>query len=101
MVPHMNFDEQALNRFHDFNPVTEETIHSYIDMLHSNAIGADGISARSIKIVKNSIADILAFLINLSFSQGIFPDKLKIARVLILYKKDNKNDPGNYRPISI
>ena len=38
---------------------------------------------------------------NLSFSKGIFPDKLKMARVVPIFKKGDKSIPGNYRPISI
>ena len=40
-------------------------------------------------------------LINGSFSTGIFPDKLKIAKVIALHKKGATDDPANYRPISL
>ena len=35
------------------------------------------------------------------FSTGIFPDKLKLAKVLPFYKKGEKALLKNYRPISI
>ena len=35
------------------------------------------------------------------FQTGIFPDKLKIAKVIALYKKGATDDPSNYRPISL
>ena len=43
----------------------------------------------------------LVILINESFSTGIFPDKLKIAKVVALHKKGSTDNPSNYRPISL
>ena len=50
---------------------------------------------------KEFVSEPLAFIMNLSFSTGIFPDKLKMARVVPIFKKGDKSIPGNYRPISI
>ena len=46
------------------------------------------------------IAPVLALLVNLSFSMGIFPDYLKIARVVPLFKGGDRTNVGNYRSIS-
>ena len=43
----------------------------------------------------------LSIIINQSLCTGIFPDKLKIARLIPLYKKDDDRSFGNYRPISL
>jgi hypothetical protein len=40
-------------------------------------------------------------LINHAFAKAIFPDKLKIAKVIPIYKSDARTNPSNYRPISI
>src|SRR5690606_34615458 len=50
---------------------------------------------------KYQIAGTLAHLINLSFDTGIFPDRLKIAKTIVLHKQGNKMLAENYRPISI
>ena len=42
----------------------------------------------------------LTFLINRSINQGIFPNELKPAKVIPIYKSDDKADISNYRPIS-
>jgi len=42
-----------------------------------------------------------AFAFNLSFYTGIVPDSLKIAKVFSVYKKVERNLPGNYLPISL
>ena len=37
----------------------------------------------------------------MSLSQGIFPEQLKIANVIPLYKNDDSMLFNNYRPVSI
>ena len=43
----------------------------------------------------------LLHIVNLSLKSGIFPEKMKIAKVLPLYKAGEKTDVNNYRPISL
>ena len=43
----------------------------------------------------------LPYLINLSISQGDFPNDLKLAKVLPIYKADDEKQISNYRPITI
>ena len=38
---------------------------------------------------------------NLCLIQGVVPDDSKSARVVPLFKKGNKTERGNYRPVSI
>ena len=42
-----------------------------------------------------------ADIFNLSFEQGVVPNKFKIARVISIYKSGDKNNLINYIPISI
>jgi Reverse transcriptase (RNA-dependent DNA polymerase) len=54
------------------------------------------------KHVGGIIAAPLADIINSSFEQGVYPDLLKIAKIIPLYKnKGEKTDPSCYRPIAI
>ena len=41
------------------------------------------------------------FLVNQSFATGVFPEKLKLAKIIPVYKKNDKFLIENYRPISI
>ena len=43
----------------------------------------------------------LAYIINVSISQGHFPDELKLAKVIPIYKSDEKQSIENDRPISV
>ena len=54
-----------------------------------------------IKIASDAIADPLSDICNHSFSDGIFPDKNKIAKVIPIHKGGSTEDVNNYRPISL
>ena len=43
----------------------------------------------------------LSIIINQSLCTGLFPNRLKLAKVIPLYKKDDNKSFGNYRPISL
>ena len=43
----------------------------------------------------------LAHICNTSLMNGIFPDRMKIARVLPLFKNGDVKEFSNYRPVSI
>ena len=70
----------------------------------NKAVGQDNIPAFLIKIANLVIASYFLkdlILYDYAFSSGIFPDILKIAKVIPIHKNGNKNDPNNYRLISI
>ena len=48
-----------------------------------------------------TIAKPFALIANSSFSSGVFPDKLKFAKVTPIHKRKSKLELANYRPISI
>ena len=55
----------------------------------------------SIRYHAEIIACPLAHIINLSLHSSQIPEDMKNARVVPLYKKQSKTEPGNYRPVSI
>ena len=59
------------------------------------------ISPKIIKCCSEIIAPYLRKILSDCMNSGYFPDVLKIARVIPLYKTGDVNDPGNYHPISI
>ena len=40
-------------------------------------------------------------IFNLSLNTGIIPDRMKVAKVTPIFKKDEKHSISNYRPISV
>ena len=52
-------------------------------------------------MVSDEIIVILKHIFNISLAKGVFPDKLKIARVTPIFKKGNNTLVAIYRPISV
>ena len=95
-------DKGAKQNSFKFSPVGEEDIlKSLLSLNVSKATGLDGLSARFLKDGANQISGAIAHIINLSLYSGRIPDDMKTARVVPLYKKNSKSEPGNYRPVSI
>jgi len=60
-----------------------------------------GISNFLLKKISFNIVDILTFLFNFCINAGIFPECLKIAQTIPLFKKGDRKNINNYRPISM
>ena len=54
-----------------------------------------------IKHMKETLLEPITLIIRQVLHTGICPDKLKIAKVIPVYKKDDETIFSNYRPISI
>ena len=85
------------------NPTDEVEIINLIDNLCTNkATGPHSIPTDILQLIKFNIATPLSEIINLSFSTGIYPDNLKTAEVIPIYKdKGSMLQCCNYRPISL
>ena len=82
--------------------VTEAFIFKQLQNLKTDkATGTDGLSAKYLKLSAQIISKPLAAILNLSIQTGSYPDALKKAKVTPVFKKGNKADINNYRPISV
>ena len=62
-------------------------------------LGPSLIPSWDLKDAREHIAETLCFLFNQFLTEQRFPDDLKHAHVLLFFKKDDPEDPKNYRPI--
>ena len=77
-------------------------IMNIVHKLKSNSSkGNDDIAPSIIKDIISEIALPLTHIFNKAVQNGQFPDKLKIARIVPIYKCDNKKLINNYRAISV
>ena len=90
-----NPNSMVMQKIEDFEVV------NVINSLNNSSPGWDGIPSRLAKRVLNSYIKPLTLLINKSFRDGIFPDELKLAKVIPIYKSGSTMKLCNYRPISV
>lgn len=82
--------------------IHQSEVFNIIHKLKNNfSAGIDNIPNIIIKKCASSIVEPLTHIFNTSFNEGNVPDLLKIAKIVPLHKKGNKNLVENYRPISL
>ena len=68
---------------------------------NKKSCGIDGISNIIMKSINNILIKPITIIINQMLETGVFPDKLKVAKVIPLFKKGDPTLLTNYRPISL
>ena len=82
--------------------VAAEEVLSLISSLKcKKSCGADNFGASILKENALLLSGPLVYLYNLSLTTGIVPDKLKIAKVVSIFKKGDRHVISIYRPISL
>jgi len=83
-------------------PTTPFEVNRIISSLKtSKSCGHDNIFSFFLKAASNVLAFPLFYIYNYFFNFGIFPDSLKIAKVLPIFKSSDKYDVSNFRLISL
>lgn len=85
--------------FHEVSP--EVIVKIFNNLKSSNCEDFYGLTSNIIKHIQDSLIYPLTCCINKCLSQGIFPDILKLAKVVPIYKNGPKDLPSSFRPIQI
>jgi len=85
-----------------FHVVTNDIVNKAIQSLKpKTSCGYDGMTTQLLKFLAPALIDAITHIINQCLTTGIFPDKLKIAKVIPVHKKESVHLFNNYRPISL
>ena len=84
-----------------FKQVTPLDIYKVINSFPNKSCHINSVPVQVYKFVAELISPILSVLVNKSIMNGVFPNRLKQARVVPLFKGGDSSSMINYRPISI
>ena len=83
-------------------PTCEQEIVSVIKLFQNKtSSGYDGIDMNVVKKISNFIAKPFSNICNKSFESGVFPQNMKLAKVVPIYKAGDNKLYTNYRPVSL
>jgi len=92
------------HKFSNFKlmPFSTKDIRNIIKSLNTkNSHGYDEVSTKLLKLSSPFILSPLTHICNKSLALGIFPDRLKYSEIKPPFKKGDKLNISNYRPISL
>ena len=96
-----HFLSERVERTFFLSPIyTSELLREIKSLNPKKACGADGIGAKIILLCPDVFANNLTTIFNKAL-EIVYPTLLKIAKVIPLYKKGQKYQANNYRPISL
>jgi len=82
--------------------IQEESVNDLLCHLDTYmSLGPDGDHLTVLKELPEKLAKPLSIIYQQSWLTGEVPDDWKIASVTSIYKKDQKEDHRNYRPVSM
>ena len=84
-----------------FQPVTPRVKLEISSISNNKSYGLYSSPTKLLKLSKDIIAPINSEIFNTSVNLGIYPSKLKMSKIISIFKSDDETDPNNYRPISL
>ena len=82
-------------------PATPDEVHKFIIGLPNKSGNIHCIPVFIYKLISHHISPIICDIFNSCITLGMFPNLLKLAKIITLFKSKNSNLIKNYRPISL
>ncbi|GAB0208187.1 mitochondrial enolase superfamily member 1 [Grus japonensis] len=94
--------EEKVWRKEDLPLVEEDQVREHLGKLDTHkSMGPDGMHPRVLRELAGVIARPLSIIFERSWRTGEVPEDWKKASVTPVFRKGKKEDPGNYRPVSL
>ena len=100
-LPISQLHTYSANSFFMFPSSTDEVAQLIENLNDKKTVRSNDVETRFIKYSKSIISPIISDLFNLCVNKGVFPNCLKIAEIIPIYKKSDINKATNYRPIAL
>ena len=84
-----------------FSPCTPDEVSEIIAKLKPTKQGKNNIPINLLVSNRDILAPIFCTFLNSCIEKQVFPNPLKIAKIIPIFKKGDPCEPSNYRPISI
>ena len=97
-----NLHQVFCNHIFDFAEIDSQRVLEILKTLDiKKAVGIDGLDTKLLKEAAPIVSEQLTRMFNFSLRTGQIPNEWKTAKVTPIHKGGDKQDPNNYRPISI
>ena len=88
-------------KFEFLNVQVHDVYSAILELRNSSCLDVHGINSKILKLAAEFVCEPLVHIFNNCIDLHIFPENFKYVKVIPIFKKGDKNDYVNYRPISI
>lgn len=99
--PYANLLNPSPHSFFMYPITPSEIINAVKAISNKNSVGTDGVGSEVLKNCMYGLLAPLGILFNLSVTEGVFPNLLKTAIIVPVFKSGLQSELSNYRPIAI